>query len=87
MNAIFASSKGYPHTPDGNNINDRNYKNDKNAQAQVLEYARNLEPQRLISLTSTPAGTPIVTTDGYVISGNNRTMSLKLASSTISRKL
>ena len=74
----FANSEGYPLDENGENINDRNYKDDLSAQSKVIEYAQNLESDRLITTSRTPSGTPIITTDGIVVSGNNRTMSLKL---------
>jgi hypothetical protein len=75
----FYSSEGYPVDQNGDNINDRNYKDDPNLQNAVIEYAANLEPERLVTTSRTPSGTPIVNTDGIVVSGNNRTMSLKRA--------
>jgi hypothetical protein len=75
----FADTKGYPRNSLGGNLNDRNYATDKGAQQLVEEYARNLNPDLVIALTSTPEGTPIITPNGIVVSGNNRTMSLKLA--------
>ncbi len=75
----FHSSPEYPKNAAGNNINDRNYKDDPAAQKAVMDYARELEPERLITTSRTPSGTPIITKDGFVVSGNNRTMSLKLA--------
>jgi len=75
----FNSSKGYPLNEDGTNINDRNYLDDVNAQKLVGDYARNLEPERMITTSRTPSGTPIITKDGFVVSGNNRTMSIKKA--------
>ena len=75
----FASSLSYPVDSFGENINDRNYTNDKSAQARVLDWAQNLEPERLITTSRTPSGTPIIDPKGIVVSGNNRTMSLKLA--------
>ncbi len=74
----FSSTIGYP-TINGENINDRNYKDDKNAQAKVFEVAQNLDPNILVSSSRTPSGTPVITKDGIVVSGNNRTMSIKLA--------
>lgn len=74
----FSSSKYYP-TINGQNINDRNYQDDTNAQQKVIEVAQNLNPSILITTSRTPSGTPIITTDGIVVSGNNRTMSIKLA--------
>ena len=74
----FADTIGYP-TENGRNINDRNYKDDISAQRNVQKIAENLNPETLISLSSTPSGTPIINKDGFVVSGNNRVMSLKLA--------
>jgi len=75
----FQSSAGYPINDDGSNINDRNYLDDANAQKLVQDYARTLDPERLITTSRTPSGTPIITKDGIVVSGNNRTMSAKIA--------
>ncbi|MCB0535178.1 MAG: hypothetical protein KDD14_23430 [Saprospiraceae bacterium] len=75
----FADTPGYPRNPGGSNINDRNYAGDPNAQALVDEYARKLEPGLLISTGRTPEGTPVISPEGFVVSGNNRTMSAKLA--------
>jgi len=74
----FADTIGYP-TENGRNINDRNYKDDISAQRNVQKIAENINPETLISLSSTPSGTPIINKDGFVVSGNNRVMSLKLA--------
>jgi predicted ABC-type ATPase len=74
----FVTTIGYP-TINGENINDRNYADDKNAQAKVIEVAQNLDPNILVSTSRTPSGTPIITKDGIVVSGNNRTMSIKRA--------
>lgn len=75
----FSNTEGYPLNSNGENINDRNYKNDTSAQNNVNKIAENLNPESLISLSSTPAGTPIIDKNGIVVSGNNRVMSLKLA--------
>ena len=80
----FAPSKGYPVNDRGQNINDRNYEDDVAAQERVRDNARNLDPYRLITTSRTPSGTPIVAgeqIDGkwIVVSGNNRTMSTKIA--------
>ncbi len=77
----FHSEPLYPKNASGNNINDRNYKDDLSAQKAVMDYAKDLEPERLITTSRTPSGTPIITTDGFVVSGNNRAMSMKLAKS------
>jgi predicted ABC-type ATPase len=75
----FSSTIGFPVNELGENINDRNYKEDKSAQNSVIKIAENLNPENLIALTSTPSGSPIIDKNGIVVSGNNRTMSLKLA--------
>jgi predicted ABC-type ATPase len=75
----FSSTEGYPVDKQGDNINDRNYKDDVNAQQKVREFAQNLEADRLITTSRTPSGTPIIIPSGIVVSGNNRTMSIKLA--------
>lgn len=77
----FASSKGYPTNNSGHNINDRNYADDVQAQAKVKEIAQKLEPSEVITNSRGVNGTPIITKDNIVVSGNNRTMSLKLAQS------
>lgn len=75
----FSSSAGYPVNEYGQNINDRNYKDDPAAQRQVEQIAENLEPEKLVELSSKASGTPIISPEGFVVSGNNRVMSLKLA--------
>ena len=75
----FSNTKGYPLNENGENINDRNYHDDISAQNSVIKIAQNLDPDQLISLSSGSDGTPIVDVNGYVASGNNRVMSLKLA--------
>ena len=75
----FSNTIGFPTNELGENINDRNYKEDLSAQNSVIKIAENLNPENLIALTSTPSGTPIIDAKGIVVSGNNRTMSLKLA--------
>jgi hypothetical protein len=77
----FSSTESYPKTKSGRNINDRNYSDDKNAQAKVQNIAQKLEPDLMISTSVDSDGTPIISVDGIVVSGNNRTMSLKLANS------
>lgn len=82
----YGNTIGYPIDANGENVNDRNYTGDVNSQAKIVEFAQNLEPDRLITTSRTPSGTPIITIDGIVVSGNNRTMSLKLAVSDYSDK-
>lgn len=68
----FSQTPGFPTTPDGKTANDRDYKTDTQAQAQVQAIASTLD-ERAIDQT------PVVTADGIVLDGNNRTMSRKLA--------
>ena len=75
----FESSKNYPLNEDGRNLNDRNYSDDLNAQAKVQTVAQSLEPNLIISTGAGADGTPVITIDGIVVSGNNRVMSLKLS--------
>jgi hypothetical protein len=75
----FQPTVGYPVDENGQNINDRAYDRDPAAQAHVQYIAQNLIPERLINTSRDAEGSPIITKDGIVISGNNRTMSLKLA--------
>lgn len=77
----FKPTENYPVDENGNNINDRNYEGDKNLQETVKLYARELDPFQLINNNVTSEGTPIISQDGFVVSGNNRTMSTKLAKS------
>jgi hypothetical protein len=70
----FRKTDGFPTNEDGSTINDRDYERDKSAQEAVLEIAADYDMQAL-SLDS-PV---VVTRDGIVISGNNRTMSSKIA--------
>ena len=75
----FGNTKDYPTDSSGKNVNDRNYTGDKNAQAKVVSVAQKLNPNIIISTSATASGTPVISIDGIVVSGNNRTMSLKLA--------
>jgi len=68
----YAPTQGFPKNANGQNINDRDYQNDADAQESVRRIAGNFNSLALES-------PPIVTKDGIVVSGNNRTMSSKLA--------
>ena len=68
----YSPTKDFPTSKDGKTVNDRDYQNDKDAQESVRKIAANFNSLALES-------PPIVTKDGIVISGNNRTMSSKLA--------
>ena len=70
----FAKTDGFPESKNGGTINDRDYEHDKDAQESVRDIAANFNGRAL------DMGEPIIVTkDGIVISGNNRTMSSKLA--------
>jgi hypothetical protein len=70
----FNKTKGFPTTGDGSTINDRDYEKDRAAQEIVIDIGMDYD-MRALSFDS-----PIVVTkDGIVISGNNRTMSSKIA--------
>ncbi|MDR0684391.1 MAG: hypothetical protein LBF83_04620, partial [Spirochaetaceae bacterium] len=70
----FHKTPGFPTTDDGSTINDRDYGHDKEAQEIVMEIGADYDG-RAVSVDN-PV---IVTKDGIVISGNNRTMSSKIA--------
>ena len=66
----FNETEGFPKA-NGKTVNDRDYKRDKAAQEAVVTMAANYDSRALEGV--------IITTDGIIISGNNRTMSGKLA--------
>lgn len=68
----FAKTEGFPVNEQGKTVNDRDYESDKAAQGEVVRIAQNLDSRAVTQ-------TPIVTKDGIVVDGNNRTMSRKLA--------
>lgn len=70
----FQKTKGFPTAKDGGTVNDRDYEHDKAAQEAVIDMAGSYDG-RALSFDS-PV---VVTKDGVVISGNNRTMSSKIA--------
>ena len=70
----FNKTKDFPTNKDGSTINDRDYEKDKAAQLMVHSIASEFDG-RAVSF-DTPV---IVTQDGVVVSGNNRTMSSKIA--------
>jgi hypothetical protein len=70
----FHKTLGFPAGKDGSTINDRDYGHDKDAQEAVMNIASDYDGRAL------QFDSPIVVTrDGIVISGNNRTMSSKIA--------
>jgi hypothetical protein len=70
----FNKTRGFPANKDGSTINDRDYQNDRAAQEMVMSMGTNFDG-RALSFDS-PV---VVTQDGIVVSGNNRTMSSKIA--------
>lgn len=70
----FNKTENFPTNKDGSTINDRDYEKDKAAQLMVHSIASEFDG-RAVSF-DTPV---IVTQDGVVVSGNNRTMSSKIA--------
>ena len=70
----FHKTEGFPQNEDGTTINDRDYEHDRKAQETGLSVAGKFDG-RALSFDS-PV---VVSKDGVVLSGNNRTMSSKLA--------
>ena len=68
----FAKSKGVPVNERGETINDRNYEADKSAQASVISHSEKFDRRAVKDV-------PIMTKDGIVFSGNDRTMARKLS--------
>ena len=68
----FAMTKGFPVDENGRTVNDRDYQNDISAQELVKRRASNYDQRAL----QTPV---IVTRDGIVLSGNDRTMASQIA--------
>ena len=70
----FHKTEGFPTAKDGSTVNDRDYEHDAAAQETVLDIAADFDGRAL------GFDSPVVVTqDGVVASGNNRTMSSKLA--------
>ena len=70
----FHKTKGFPKAENGGTVNDRDYEHDAQAQEAVFDMAADFDGRAL------GFDSPIVVTqDGIVTSGNNRTMSSKLA--------
>jgi hypothetical protein len=70
----FHKTPGFPANADGSTINDRDYGHDKAAQDAVHSIGADFDGRAL--KVDSPV---IITNDGIVISGNNRTMSSKIA--------
>jgi hypothetical protein len=70
----FHKTEGFPTAKDGSTVNDRDYEHDTAAQETVIDIAADFDGRAL------GFDSPIVVTqDGVVTSGNNRTMSSKIA--------
>lgn len=67
----FQPNAGYPE-----DVQERDYKNDKDAQVAVIQHGQQYDPAFTISDAPGPEhGPPIVTPDGMVLGGNSRVMS------------
>ena len=68
----YAKTEGFPVDENGQTVNDRDYEHDKEAQRQVEQKAASYDQRAL----QTPV---VVSNDGVVLSGNDRTMASQLA--------
>ena len=66
------TSNGFPVTEDGKNINDRDYKNDTDAQQITTQIAQTYDGQAV-------AQVPVVSSEGIVYDGNGRTIAGNIA--------
>lgn len=72
VNNAYEPTEGFPVDENGESVNDRDYKRDKDAQRIVRDMADSYDSRAL----QTPV---IVSKDDVVLSGNNRTMSGEIA--------
>lgn len=72
VNNAYEPTEGFPVDENGESVNDRDYKRDRDAQRIVRDMADNYDSRAV----QTPV---IVSKDGVVLSGNNRTMSGEIA--------
>ena len=72
VNNAFEPTEGFPIDENGESVNDRDYKRDTDAQRIVRDIANSYDSRALQSPV-------IVSKDGVVLSGNNRTMSSDIA--------
>lgn len=72
VNNAFEPTEGFPIDENGESVNDRDYKRDTDAQRIVKDIANSYDSRALQSPV-------IVSKDGVVLSGNNRTMSGDIA--------
>ncbi len=68
----FKKTEGFPVDKNGNTVNDRDYEADKDAQGIVMKISDGYDARAIQSPV-------VVSRDGVVLSGNNRTMSGDLA--------
>ena len=68
----FYMSEGFPVDENGKTVNDRDYQNDKDAQTTVIQHSQNYDSRAIQNV-------PIVSDEGIVYSGNDRTMAGMLA--------
>lgn len=68
----YTKSEGFPVDENGRTVNDRDYENDKQAQLQVEQKAQKYDSRAI----QNPV---IVSNDGIVLSGNDRTMAGQIA--------
>ncbi len=66
------TSNGYPTTEDGRNINDRDYRNDRDAQQLTQQMAQTYDGQAVSQV-------PVVSSEGIVYDGNGRTIAGNIA--------
>jgi len=71
-NDNFAPNPDFPVDENGDTINDRDYRTDKVAQAEVISMGKDFDSRAVQNI-------PVVSEDGIVLSGNNRIMSRNLA--------
>lgn len=71
-NANFQMTKGFPVTKEGKTVNDRDYFNDKQAQAIVIDTANKYDFRAVKDM-------PVVSNEGIVLSGNQRTMASQIS--------
>ena len=68
----FSKNEGFPVDENGQTVNDRDYKRDKDAQDITRQTASSYDSRALQDV-------PVVSSDGIVLSGNGRTMAGELA--------
>ena len=68
----FAKTEGFPQNENGKTLNDRDYETDELAKTMVIKYGYDFDIDALQDI-------PVVTKQGIVVDGNNRTMSRKRA--------